>query len=200
MSVISKKIVILVLCMTGLIFSNPLFADVQLTHSPSNEYSIFDFDFMLENFKPNKKEEIDITLFRKIQFDATVLELPSPRHHRYMAKLLRQFGGENPPKVTMGLMVTSVKGESWNLYIQNNLVRQANELLQTGDKVTFYSNHAYNSVFGPGLVVHAFERHPRSHSPVGFLAEVRLLLEKLNKSFSSSFDESVDQEASLEDY
>ena len=124
-------------------------------------YRLLDLDHMLQTFKPNKLGDVDITLFKKIQFKGELSQLPEPRLHGYMDKLLVKLGGPNPPKVTMGMVATSATGAQANLYIQDNLVPQANALLQVGDTVTFFTNHAYNSQHGPGLVVHAFERHPR---------------------------------------
>lgn len=124
-------------------------------------YKQVNFDDMLEHYRPARSGTVDITLFRKIKFEAVVVELPLPRKHKYLANLLHQFGGENPPKVTMGLVLMSSGGKEWSVYIIDELVPQVNRLVRPGDKVKFYSYHAYTSDYGPGLVVSAFERHPR---------------------------------------
>ena len=43
----------------------------------------------------------------------------------------------------------------------DELVPQAQELLQSGDKATFYVYHAFNADNGPGLILHSFLRHPK---------------------------------------
>ena len=157
-----KLLASFVLSCAAVFFSASLLAQDNTELDAAREgYRTLDLDHMLQNFKPNKLGDVDITLFKKIQFKGELSQLPEPRLHGYMDKLLVQFGGPNPPKVTMGMVVISATGAQANLYIQDNLVQQANALLQVGDTVTFFTNHAYNSQHGPGLVVHAFERHAR---------------------------------------
>ncbi len=127
----------------------------------SSEHDILDFDFMLEHFRPTRKGDIEIAMFKKIQFEAEISDLPTQRKSTYLQKLLADFTADNPPSISMGMMAKSKKGKTWNLYILDELVPQANDLLRPGDKVTLYAYHAYTSDYGPGVVVHAFDRHAR---------------------------------------
>ncbi len=153
-------------------------ASSHVAASPKTEakkYEIYDFDELLDTFRPSRKGGVDIPFFRKIQFDAEILELPQPRRSKYLQQLFRSFGGEKSPKVTMGIIAKSASGAEWNLYIADELVPAARELLVLGDKVTFYTYHAYTSDFGPGLVVHAFDRHARPNAWIkakGWLAGI----------------------------
>ena len=141
------------LCITSLVHAN--------NDNLNDEHKSLDFDIMLEHFRPTRKGDIEIAMFKKIQFEAEISALPTQRKSSYLKKLLANFVGDNPPSVTMGMMAKSKKGKTWNLYVLDELVPKANELLQPGDKVTLYVYHAYTSDYGPGFVVHAFDRHAR---------------------------------------
>jgi hypothetical protein len=118
----------------------------------------YNFDTMLEEFRPSRKGTVEITLFKKLQFNAEISELPEPRKSTYLKNLLAQFSGNPNLKASMGMMAKSAKGKQWNVYVLDELVPQINALLHLGDQVSLQAYHAYNSDYGPGLLVYAFER------------------------------------------
>jgi hypothetical protein len=119
----------------------------------------YNFDTMLEEFRPQRGGTVEITLFKKLQFEAELNELPSPRKSEYLKNLLAQFSGNPHLKASMGMMMKSAKGKLWNVYVLDELAPQINEQLKVGDQLTLQAYHAYNSDYGPGLLVYAFERH-----------------------------------------
>jgi len=160
-----------------LMLQAPLFAREQFNENNSDPRSgavQYDFDDMIKTFR-SKAGKVEITLFRKLRFDAKVIELPSPRKTKYLQQLLQDFGGATPPTVSEVMDVRSANGVKYHLYVVDELVAQVNELLAAGDNVTFYSYHAYNSPYGPGLVVYAFNRHGK-----------RTLLQQTNQWLSDS--------------
>ncbi len=146
-----------------LMIQTPLFANKPADESSSDPRSGVtqqDFDYMIDNFR-SKKGKVEITFFRKLYFDAEIVTLPEPRKSKYLQGLLREFGGETPPSVSELMDVRSINGTEYHLYVVDELLTQVKELLRKGDKVTFYSYHAYNSPYGPGLLVYAFDRHAK---------------------------------------
>lgn len=122
------------------------------------DYQYYDLDLMLETFKPSRKGDVNITLFRKLMFEADMVDMPYKRKTGYVKKLFNDFANLNEIALEYGMTVQSKKGAAVTLYVLDELVSHIDTQLQAGDQVTFYAYHAYNSDYGPGLVVHAFQQ------------------------------------------
>lgn len=120
----------------------------------------YQFDEMIENFR-SKEGRVEITMFNKLQFDAEIVALPQSAKTQYIQRLLRDFGGSNPPAVTHGMRVKPANGAEYQLYVLDELVPGMQEMLAPGDHVVLNSYHAYNSPYGPGLLVYAYKRQPQ---------------------------------------
>lgn len=128
--------------------------------SSGNDFSkgatAYELDYMLDTFKSASKGKVEITLFKKVSFDADILAMPEVRKSAYMQQLLDDLV---PAKITVseGMMVRSKQGKAYNLYVLDELLEQITNDLKVGDQVTFYGYHAYSSFYGPGLLMYAYD-------------------------------------------
>lgn len=138
-----------------LFFTHPVWAFDDSAYTP------YALDQLLDEFKASRPGEVEITLFKPLRFDAEVVALPTPKQTAYVQRLIRDFSQGEPATVTHGMRVRSAEGRDYSLYVMDELVPQANELMIPGDQATFYVYHAYNAQNGPGLILKSFLRHPR---------------------------------------
>ena len=61
------------------------------------------------------------------------------------------------PEITQGMAVLSPQGHALNVYMEKSVADRAAQTLVPENKVTLYGYHAYNSKYGPGILVSDFE-------------------------------------------
>jgi hypothetical protein len=118
-----------------------------------------DLDRMIENSDPAAKVQL-LTPPRQVHFEAVIGRLPKPRKTQYLLDSLEVMGVNPLPEVTQGMDVLSLKNKPLNVYMEKTVAESASKELQTGDRVTLFGYHVFDSQkHGPGILVSGFEAH-----------------------------------------
>lgn len=115
-------------------------------------------DSLINDFKSTRENSVEMAMFRKLRFDGVIKEMPFPRQHDYLTQTIARFAPESNVVATLGLTIHSESEQELVLYMIDELKAGMEQHLKVGDKVKFEAYHAYNSDFGPGLVVYSWEK------------------------------------------
>lgn len=131
------------------------------------EFASRDLDVMIDQAAPVHPGTVELLPMHRVQVIATVAALPAPRKTFYLMKALGMWGVTALPEVSNGIDIESPQGRRLNVYIEDNVARQATESLTVGERVTLYGYHVYDSKHGPGILVSGFDRHTGAADGVG---------------------------------
>ena len=113
---------------------------------------------LITQYRPLKEGSVDITLFKKLQTQGVVQEMPSARKSKYINGLVQRFGNGAVAPITHGFLIATEQGEVINIYLMPELIEMVQRDLKTGDEVKLSVFHAYTSDYGPGLLAYAYEQ------------------------------------------
>lgn len=134
-------------------------------------FKVKNLDEMIEDSIPENDRNVELLLFKKIQFQARVEALPKERKTMYLQDVMRSFAFDPMPIVTDGMDIFSLQNNRLNVYMEKTVSDRAIAKLSPNQEITLYGYHVYNSKHGPGILI------------ADFYVDERTLVQKVTDKF-----------------
>ncbi len=120
-------------------------------------FKTVDLDNLIVSSVPNSAGTVEILPFLKIQFPASINQLPKPRKTSYLQEIFVNMNVNPIPIVKQGIELQSNQGKTINFYIEQSIADKITAEHKVGDKLQWFGYKVYNSKYGPGVLISGFE-------------------------------------------